>query len=156
MSERVTPLQAPLTGSQRANAGELPVASRGVASIRGDDSEMREQTQHYDQQQQANHDQLAHRVANIHGATHAEALWNNYRRIIGIVVQETCQPIPIIIAEYSGCIRFCPRTRSQQRWDERTAIKSPPMMSETMNPRFIPVFSFQNVWKYIDICTQVA
>jgi len=84
-----------------------------------------EERQHQGQQQRSDQDQLAHRVAKIHGPSQAVALWDKRIRIVGIVVQEVSIPVPIIIAEngtsaltISGCASFCPGTLSRQEQDE--------------------------------------
>jgi len=58
-----------------------------------------EESQHQGQQQYSDQEQLALRVAEIHGPPKAKALWDKHRRIVGIVVKEVSRPVPIIIAE---------------------------------------------------------
>src|SRR5579883_937074 len=62
-------------------------------------------------------------MAEIYGPPHAESLWDKYRRIVRVVVKETCIPVPIIVAENdSGTIgrdaRVSSRPRSRQEQDE--------------------------------------
>jgi hypothetical protein len=52
------------------------------------------------QQHQADHKQLAWRVAPIHGVPEAVAFGDKHRWIVGMVVQEaSSNPVPISIAE---------------------------------------------------------
>jgi hypothetical protein len=92
------------------------VASNGCRA-RDEDCEDRQETQHKDNHQHSNQDQLGLRVAKIQGPPQAEALWDKQIRIVGIVVKDACRPVPVIIAEngvgapaISGCARFCPGT----------------------------------------------
>jgi hypothetical protein len=80
---------------------------------------------HQGQQQHSDQEQLALRVAEIHGPPKAGALWDKRRRIVGIVVKDASIPVPIIITEndgsrwtISGCARFSPGTRNWQDQDE--------------------------------------
>ena len=64
------------------------VASRRVASngCRAKEEDV-EDKQHQGQQQDANQEEFAPRVAEIHGPPQAEALRDKHSRIVGIVVQ---------------------------------------------------------------------
>jgi hypothetical protein len=78
---------------------------------RGEDSK---ESYHQGQQQYSDQEQLALRVAEIHGPPQTEAFWDKHCRIVGIVVKDASIPVPIIIAEngvstpaISECARLC-------------------------------------------------
>src|SRR3989442_15957811 len=92
------PLEAPRSIFLWKRVTSRRVASNGCCA-RDEDGE---DSQHQGQQQHSDQDQLALRVAEIHGPPETVALWDKHSRIVGIVVKEASIPVPIIITENDG------------------------------------------------------
>jgi hypothetical protein len=97
----------------------------------GDDNPEQQHNQQY-----AKHKQPAERVAEVHRPSKANAPGDKYRRVVRVVIKETCIPVPVIVAEndsgaIGGYARFSSQTRSWQEQDENDGNQYPADQQES-------------------------